>query len=229
MFWSYHFCSMKISMVNCFSRFDRVSGSQRSLFAEFERQRNRLVHLVRWYDHQQIARNTQLRRQFEYVSKESRRQIYYRSKMAIKERASVKHLLDNDIDHLFSINHSKPRFQLKPYTDERKRQVYGCLLPQFKAPITKSCDDWSERRFHSFLKQSDYKKRLERQRWLINKYTQSPIDQRTRMNIIIDKCLDELVQCEGEGYDHFLQISEPNRNAQVLAQQNIKHKKQQQQ
>jgi hypothetical protein len=178
------------------------------------------------YDHQQIARDTELRRQFEYVNKESRRQIYRRSKMLIKERARLTHLLDDNIDHLFSINRSKSRFQLKNPIDETKRQVYGCLLPHFKAPLTKSYENWSEIRFNSFLNQSDYKKRLERQRLLINKYTQSPVEQRNRMNIVIDKCLDELVQCEGDGYDHFLQTSEPNRNAQVLAQQNIKQKNQ---
>lgn len=39
------------------------------------------------------------------------------------------------------------------------------------------------------------------------------------MNNIIDKCSMEFEQCDGLGYDHYLQTSEPNRNAQILAQQ----------
>ncbi|CAF0814004.1 unnamed protein product [Adineta steineri] len=206
-------------------QFDSVSRAQRSLFAEFERQRSRLIQLVRWYDHQQTARGTELRRQFEQVNKESRRQIYHRSKMTIKERSRLKHILDDDDNknHLFSINHSKTCIHRENPTDEKKRQVYGCLLPQFKAPLEKSYDNWSQ---DFFSNRSEYQKRLERQQWLINKYTQSPIEQRNRMNIIIDKCLNELVECDSDGYDHFLQTSEPNRNAQILAQQNIKHKNQ---
>ncbi|CAF1581410.1 unnamed protein product [Adineta ricciae] len=199
-------------------QFDPVSRTQRSLFAEFERQRCRLVHLLRWYDHQQTARGTELRRQFEYLHKETRRQIYQRSKMTIKERARLKHLLDQDENSLPSI-HSQTQFQSKNPIDERKRHVYGCLLPQFKAPLEKSFDHWLQ---HSLLEQSEYEKRLERQRKLISKYAQSPLEQRNRMNSTLRKCLDQLVECDSDGYDHFLRTSESNRNAQILAQQNNK-------
>ncbi|UJR33228.1 hypothetical protein I4U23_020683 [Adineta vaga] len=200
-------------------QFDPVSRTQRSLFAEFERQRCRLVYLLRWYDHQQIARGTQLRRQFDYLHKETRRQIYYRSKMSIKERTRVKHILDIDENSLPSINHSQSHIQSKNPIDERKRHIYGCLLPQFKAPLENSNDQWLQ---NPLPNQSDYEKRLERQRKLITKYAQSPIEQRNRMNLVLSNCLDQLVECDSDGYDHFLQTSEPNRNAQILAQQNKK-------
>ena len=205
-----------------FYRVDAVSRSQRALVAEFERQRSRLEQLFRWYDHQQIARRSELRRQFDQVNKETRRQINTRSKIVIKERARLTHLLDDDDKS----ETSRPLFQLKNHTDEKKRKVYGCLLPQFKAPLTvsltKSCEDWTQFKSHSIATQLDFKKHIEQQ--TINKYLESPIEQRNRMNVIIDKCLDELGQCEGVGYDHFLQTSEPNRNAQILAQQNINQK-----
>jgi len=48
------------------------------------------------------------------------------------------------------------------------------------------------------------------------------------MNTVINKCLHEFGECDGNGYDHFLQTSEPNRNAQKLAQQIINEKNQNQ-
>jgi hypothetical protein len=206
-----------------FYRCDSVSRSQRALVAEFERQRSRLEQLFRWYDHQQIARRSELRRQFDQVDKETRRQINTRSKIVIRERARLTHLLDDDNKS----ETSKPLFQLKD-SDDKKRKVYGCLLPQLKAPLTsllaKSCEDWTQFKSDSISTESDLKKHIEQQRYSINKYLESPIEQRNRMNVIIDKCLDELEQCEGNGYDHFLQTSEPNRNAQILAQQTINQK-----
>jgi hypothetical protein len=209
-----------------YPRFDSVSSSQRALFAEFQRQHSRLVQLVRWYDQQRSARAAELRRQFDQVNKCTRQQINHRSKIVIKERARVRHLLDDDINHLLSTTSStKPSYQLKSSTTEKKRKVYGCLLPQFKAPLTKSLDSWSQIKSNSILSQSDYKKHVDEQRSLVNKFIESPIQQRNRMNNIINKCLNELEECSGDGYDHFLQTSEPNRNAQVLAQQEMNQKK----
>jgi hypothetical protein len=90
-----------------------------------------------------------------------------------------------------------------------------------KAQSTKSCENWSRLKSISISSQSHYKKSLEKQRWSINKFIESPIEQRNRINILLDKCLDEFGQDEGAGYDHFLQTSEPTRNAQILAQQII--------
>jgi hypothetical protein len=201
-----------------------VSRSQRALVAEFERQRSRLEQLFRWYDHQKLARGSELCRQFDQVNKETRRQINTRSQMVIKERARLKHLLDDDNNHALSTTNSQPHLQLKTDIDDKKRKVYGCLLPQLKAPLTRSCENWAQFKSNSISTQLDYKDLIEKQRISIKKHPETSIQQRARMNIIVDKCVDELAQCQGIGYDHFLQTSEPNRNAQILAQQNINQK-----
>jgi len=209
-----------------FSRFDSVSISQRALAAEFERQRNRLIQVLHWYDHQKVVRSSELRRQSEQINRGTRKQINSRSKVVIRERARVKHLLDDDRTELFSPTGSQSLLREKDDIDIRKRKVYGCLLPQFKAPLTKSFDSWLQFKSKTTLTESNYKKYLEKQRCSINKFIESPIEQRNRMNTFIDKCLDEFDQCDGNGYDHFLQTSEPNRNAQILAQQIINEKNQ---
>lgn len=201
------------------SRFDPVSRSQRTVYAEFERQRSRLKQKLRWYDHQCTARDTELRRQYEYLSKAARRQINYRSKVSIQERARLRYMLDYDEDQLPCIRQANHPTAEQRAAEDRKRCVYGCLLPQFKAPLGQSYDSWSR---NPFADLSDHDKRLERQRRLIAKYTQSASEQRNRINVILDKCLSQLVECDSDGYDHFLRTSEPNRNAQVLAQQNNK-------
>jgi hypothetical protein len=209
-----------------FSRFDTVSLSQRSLFAECERRRNRLIQLLRWYDHQRTARSSELRRQSERVTKEARQQINSRSQVVMKERARLKHLLDDDRTPIHSTNNFNSLFHENNLIDVRKRRIYGCLLPQFKAPLTRSSDNWFQFKSKTTLSESNYKKRLDKQRWSIKKHIESPIEQRNRMNTIINKCLYEFEQCDGLGYDHFLQTSEPNRNAQILAQQIINEKHQ---
>jgi hypothetical protein len=210
-------------MIDLFSRFDTVSRSQRSLVAECERQQSRLIQLLHWYDHQREARAVELRRQSEHINKETRQQINARSKTVIRERERLKHLLDDNDDRteIFSLATSKSYFRMQDNIDNRKRKTYGCSLPRFKAPLTKSSDSWLQFKSHSALNLFEDKKRREKQRYSINKFIQSPIEQRNRMNTIINKCLYEFEQCECDGYDHFLRTSEPNRNAQVLAQQII--------
>ncbi|CAF2417079.1 unnamed protein product [Rotaria sp. Silwood2] len=203
---------------------DTVSRSQRALFAEFGRQRSRLDQLVRSYDSQQSARDSELRRQSEKVDKETRRQIHYRSHTVMTERARVKHILDNNINNLFSSDSSNDIFRLETHSNDRKRKVYGCLLPQLKAPLKQKCNTWTQMISNSNSRQSIFQKYNESQRNSVNRFIESPIEQRNKMNDIIDKFLYELEEGNGDGYDHFLQTSEPNRNAQILAQQNIKNK-----
>ncbi|CAF3992497.1 unnamed protein product, partial [Rotaria sp. Silwood1] len=217
---------------------DTVSRSQRSLFAEYERQRSRLDQLVRSYDNQQSARDSELRRQSEQISKETRRRIHYRSHTVITERARLQHILDNDINNLFSSDRSNDLFHLKTHSNDRKRKVYGCLLPKLKAPLKKNSNTWTHMISNSNSRQSNFEKHMENhrnsinrfielpieQRNSINSFIESPIEQRNKMNLIMDKFLYELQEGNGDGYDHFLQTSEPNRNAQILAQQNIKNK-----
>ncbi|CAF0743057.1 unnamed protein product [Rotaria sp. Silwood1] len=217
---------------------DTVSRSQRSLFAEYERQRSRLDQLVRSYDNQQSARDSELRRQSEQISKETRRRIHYRSHTVITERARLQHILDNDINNLFSSDRSNDLFHLKTHSNDRKRKVYGCLLPKLKAPLKKNSNTWTHMISNSNSRQSNFEKHMENhrnsinrfielpieQRNSINSFIESPNEQRNKMNLIMDKFLYELQEGNGDGYDHFLQTSEPNRNAQILAQQNIKNK-----
>lgn len=206
------------------SRFDTVSLSQRSLVKECERQRSRLIQVLRWQDHQYAARKSELRRQVDQLNKETRRQINSRSPVVLRERARVKHLLDTDNDNdrripLYSSSTSRSWSNRKTREDDRKRKVYGCLLPQFKAPVTKSSENWIPFKSHSTLSDSEYKKSLEKQRWSINKFIESPIEQRNRMNKIINKLLYEFEQCDGVGFDHFLRTSKPTRNPHILTQQ----------
>ncbi len=217
-------------MIDFFFRFDAVSRSQRSLVAECERQQSRLIQLLHWYDHQRAARDLELRRQSEQLNRETRQQINARSKMVIRERERLKHLLDNndkdDRAKLFSLGTSKSFFRIQDSIDHRKRKIYGCLLPQFKAPLTKSSESWFQYKSNSTLSHFDIEKRLEKQRYSIKEIIPSPIEQRNRIDKFINKCLYEFEQCEGYGYDHFLRTSEPNRNAQVLAQQIMNDKNQ---
>ena len=210
-------------MMDLFSRFDSVSRSQRSLVAECERQQSRLIQLLQWYDHKREARAMELRRQSEHLNKETRQQINARSKRVIRERERLKHLLDeNESDtrtETFSLGMSRSTFRFQDDIDDRKRRTYGCLLPRFKAPLTKSLDSWWENKSDSALNRFDEKKRREKYRHSIGKFTQSPLEQRHRINTLINKCAYEFGQCECDGYDHFLRTSEPSRNAQVLAQQ----------
>lgn len=201
-------------------RCEAVSRSQRSLFAEFERQRSRLVQLVRWYDHQQVARGSELRRETEQIGKETRRRIYYRSNMATTERARLTHLLGEGRNDLFSTNTPKSSVDLGSNTHDKKRQVYGCTLPTFKAPVTKTSEHWAQMKTRSLTTLSSFKKGNDDPRHSLG-FFESPTEQRNKINHIVDKCLFELEECNGDGYDHFLQTSEPNRNAQILAQQNI--------
>lgn len=219
-------------MVNFSLRFDSVSLTQRAVVAECERQRSRLIQVLRWYDHQQTARNSEFRRQFEQINKETRRKINTRSQVVIKERARVKHLLDDDNDDndnnnrppIYSAANSRTHFQLENRIDDRKRKVYGCLLPQFKAPLSKISENWSQFKSNSTLSELNYKKSLEKQRCSINKFIEPPIEQRNRMNKIINKLVHEFEQCDGAGFDHFLRTSEPTRNARILAQQLMNEK-----
>lgn len=73
-------------------------------------------------------------------------------------------------------------------------------------------------------RQSLYANYLEHPRKSIRKSIVSPTEQRNKMNKFLNTFVYELEQCNGDGYDHFLQTSEPIRNAQRLAQRNINHK-----
>ncbi|CAF0733232.1 unnamed protein product [Rotaria sordida] len=204
---------------------DTVSRSQRTLFAEFERQRSRLNQLFHCYDNQQSARDSELRRQSEQINKETRQKIHHRSHTIMTERARLTHILDDDMNNSFSSDNLHNIFRFKTHSNDRKRKVYGCLLPQLKAPLKKNCNsNWTQIISNSNSRQSNFPKNIESRRNSINKFIESNLEQRNKMNDIIDKFLYELEEYHGDGYDHFLQTSEPNRNAQILAQQNIKHK-----
>ena len=225
------YCNRDQSLIR-FSRFDTVSRSQRSLVAECERQQSRLIRLLRWYDHQRAARSVELRRQSQRLDKEVRQRINTRSKMVIKERARLNHILDddNEVDRteLFHLDTSTSLFQSKDPIEDRKRKIYGCQLPQFKARLTRSSESWAQYRSQSTVIESEYTKRLEKQRDSLKRFLPSPLEQRDRMNTVMSKCLYELEECEGLGYDHFLKTCDPKRNAQVLAQRILNDKNQSQ-
>lgn len=212
-------------------RIDCVSLSQRSLVAECERQQTRLIQVLRWYDHQKLACGQELRRQTTQIIKEVRRQSGSRSKYVLRERARLKHLIDIDRDNdLPSLCSSvsipqKSSFQLTEHVDNHKRKVYGCLLPEFKASLTRSSDKWSQIKSNSFVNPSRTSRSLiDKQRSSIGRYLPSLAELESRKKNLINKCLYEFEDCQGSGYDHFLRTSEPNRNAQVLAQQILNDK-----
>lgn len=196
------------------------------MVAEFERQRSRLFQLVRWYDHQQLARGSELRREFEQVNKETRRQIYHRSQIALKERSRLRHILDDDRQLTVTGTAPKAFSPVRTHSDDRKRRAYGCLLSEFKAPMKKVDDDWLRAKCHSSITLTDFQKQREQERFAVKKIIPPPSEQRRRIKTIMDRCISDLEHSDGVGYDHFLQTSEPNRNAQILAQQLIDEKKQ---
>jgi len=212
-------------------RIDCVSLSQRSLFAECERQQTRLIQVLRWYDHQKLARGQELSRQTTQITNEIRRQSGSRSKYVLRERTRLKHLIDIDRDNdLPSLCSSvsipqKSSFQLTGHIDDHKRKVYGCLLPEFKASLTRSSDKWSQINSNSFVNQSRTSRSLiDKQRSFISRHLPSLTELENRKKNLLNKCLYEFDDCQGCGYDHFLRTSEPNRNAQVLAQQILNDK-----
>ena len=211
-------------MFKLLSRLDPVARSQRKLFADFQRQRGRLVRLVRWYDQQQTSVDSQIRRQCEELNKEIRQRINFRSNIAITERNRLKHILDEDMNQLALTDESDTLNLKNNNNDDRKRKVYGCLLPRLKASMSKSYNDWTQLTPTVVPRQSNLKNHVENQRYSTRKFIQPSMGQRCRMNLIIDKCLNEMEQYSGDGYDHFLRTSKPSRNAQILAQQNINNK-----
>ena len=209
-------------------RFDTVAHSHRSLVAECERQQNRLIQLLHWYDHQQVTRGLTLHRQAEKMSQDARRQINMRSKIATRERARLQHLLDdnvNDIDSLntsksFSSSSSSSSSQPHDPSEDRKRRIYKCLLPQFKAPLSRSMENWSQPKSPLTRSHTEYKDiHQPLERYPLKKLILSPVEQRKRMNRILDKCEREFEQCDGHGYEHSLSRTEVNRHTQILAQQ----------
>ncbi|CAF3325124.1 unnamed protein product [Rotaria socialis] len=202
---------------------ETVSRSQRALVGEFERQRSRLEQVVRAYNHQQTARWSELRRQSEQIIRESRKQIQFRSSVAISERLRLQHVLDKDMTKLYSSYNSDSIISLKNPQEDKKRKVYGCLLPQLKSPTKTNLDNEKLLTPRSTSRQSSFKAHLEHKRGSLRRPIDSPTEQRNQMNSVINKCLYELEECNGDGYDHFLQTSEPMRNAQILAQQHINH------
>ncbi|CAF2146114.1 unnamed protein product [Rotaria magnacalcarata] len=203
---------------------EAVSRSQRALVGEFERQRSRLGQVVRWYDHQQTARRSELSRQSEQIIRESKKRIHFRSSVAISERLRLQHVLDKDMTKLYSSYNSDSILNGKNPQEDKKRKVYGCLLPQLKSPVKTNLDNEKLLTSHSKSRQSTFKTHLEYKRDSLRRPIDSPREQRNQMNSVINKCLYELEECNGDGYDHFLQTSEPTRNAQILAQQHINHK-----
>lgn len=221
------FHSIFLIVMSAFSfssfRFDTVSRSHRFLVSEFERQQTRLMQLLHWYDHQRIARGIAMTRQCEKMQRETLRQINKRSTMGIRERTRLQHFLDDHSREIDPLDASKSLYSsstqpLNPIND-RKRQVYGCLLPQFKAPLTSSSENWSNLKSSATSSQMIDKKPLRSQRTPLKKYILSPIEQRKRMNRILYKCEQQFEQCEGHGYEHSLPRTESNKTAQILVQQ----------
>lgn len=205
------------------SRFDSVSRSHRLLVAEYGRQQARLLQLLHWYDHQRVARGIAITRQCEKLYKETHRQINKRSTMAVRERTRLQHFLDDhpqDIDPLdTSKTYSSSPTQPHHPSNDRKRHIYGCLLPQFKAPLTSSSENWSQLKSSSRFSQINDEKTLPSERYPLKKFILSPIEQRKRMNKILYKCEQQFEQCEGHGYEHSLPRTESNKNAQIHVQQ----------
>lgn len=67
--------------------------------------------------------------------------------------------------------------------------------------------------------QTLYEKSHSFEQYPLKKFILSPIEQRKRMNRIIDKCEREFEQCDGHGYEYSLPRTEFNQNTQILAQQ----------
>ena len=205
------------------SRFDTVSRTHRLVVAEFGRQQSRLHQLLHWYDHQRIVRGIAMTRQREKLQKETHRQINKRSKMVIRERTRLQYFLDDHPQEIDPLDGSKTfsSSSTQPHnpSNDRKRHIYGCLLPQFKAPLTSSSENWSQLKSPSTFSQINYEKTVPSGRYPLKKFILSPIEQRKRMNKILYKCEQQFEQCEGHGYEHSLPRTESDKNAQILVQQ----------